>query len=78
MPEVFRVEGYVFFFYSNEGQEPIHIHVRRANGYAKFWLIPLTLDHSDGMKVQELSRAEALIEEHAEEIRRKWHDIIGN
>ncbi len=36
MPEVFRTEGYVFFFFSNEGQEPMHIHVRRAGGYAKF------------------------------------------
>jgi len=30
MPEVFRTEGYVFSFYSNEGNEPLHIHVRRA------------------------------------------------
>lgn len=68
----------MFFFYSNEGQEPIHIHVRYANGHAKFWLIPLSLDSSDGMKVQELGRAETLIAEHDEEIRRKWHDFFGN
>jgi hypothetical protein len=36
MPEVFRKLGYVFFFYSNEGQEPMHIHVRKAGGFAKF------------------------------------------
>ncbi len=78
MPEVFRAEGYVFFFYSNEGQEPIHIHVRRANGHAKFWMIPLALDHSEGLKVQELGRAEQLISEHEEEIRRKWDDIFGH
>jgi hypothetical protein len=44
MPEVFRCEGYVFFFYSNEGREPIHVHVRKAGGWAKFWLEPLELD----------------------------------
>ena len=38
MAEVFRTEGYVFYFYSNEGQEPMHIHVRRAGGFAKFWI----------------------------------------
>ena len=36
MPEVFRREGYVFFFlYANEGQEPIHIHVRKAGGFCQ-------------------------------------------
>lgn len=33
MPEIFRLEGYVFFFYANEGNEPMH--VRRGGGYAK-------------------------------------------
>lgn len=27
MPTVLRVDGYRFFFYSNEGNEPPHIHV---------------------------------------------------
>ena len=30
MPEVFRDGALVYFFYSNEGHEPIHIHVRRG------------------------------------------------
>jgi hypothetical protein len=69
MPEVFRAEGYVFFFYSNEGQEPVHVHVRRAGGHAKFWMEPLTLDSAHGLKTQELVRAEQLAAEHAEETR---------
>ena len=36
MPEVFRELGFVFFFYSNEGQEPMHVHVRKTGGFAKF------------------------------------------
>jgi hypothetical protein len=35
MPEVFRKLGFVFFFYANEGNEPMHIHVRKAGGFAK-------------------------------------------
>ena len=46
MPSVLRVSGFRFFFFSNEGNEPPHIHVnmRRVmqsfgwHGYA--WLIP--------------------------------------
>jgi hypothetical protein len=77
MPEVFRSEGYVFFFYSNEGQEPVHVHVRRAGGFAKFWMEPLTLDSAQGLKTQELVRAEQLAAEHAEQIREKWHEVFG-
>ncbi len=43
MPVVFRYEGYRFFFYSNEGEprEPLHIHVRKGEAVAKFWLDPI-------------------------------------
>jgi len=58
MPEVFRFEGYVVFFYANEGQEPIHVHVRKAGGFAKFWIEPLELDYSHGLKTKEVARAE--------------------
>lgn len=67
----------MFFFYANEGQEPMHVHVRRAGGHAKFWIVPLTLAYAEGLKVQELARAEELIAEHAEEIRSKWHEVFG-
>lgn len=77
MPEVFRSHGFVFFFYANEGNEPGHVHVRRAGGFAKFWLEPVELDYAQGMKVGELSHAEGLIHENIELIRRKWHEIHG-
>ncbi|MBI4674916.1 MAG: DUF4160 domain-containing protein [Chloroflexi bacterium] len=76
MPEVFRKEGYVFFFYANEGQEPIHVHVRHAGGYAKFWMEPFQLDYSVGMKVRELARAEALAKENNRLIRSKWNEVF--
>ncbi|MEP6743714.1 MAG: DUF4160 domain-containing protein [bacterium] len=38
-PTVFRRRGFRFSFFSNE--EPrMHVHVRSANGQAKFWLEP--------------------------------------
>jgi hypothetical protein len=76
MPEVFRQEGYVFFFYANEGHEPIHVHVRKAGGFAKFWMEPITLEFSNGMRTKELARAEELISEHAELVRRKWNEVL--
>ena len=66
MPEIFRAFGFVFFFYSNEGQEPMHVHVRKAGGFAKFWIEPLELDFSQGMKITDIKQAEDLIIEHIE------------
>ena len=78
MPEVFRALGFVFFFYSNEGQEPIHIHVRKAGGFAKFWIEPLELDFSQGMKITDIKLAEDLITEHLEIIKTKWNEVHGS
>lgn len=40
MPKVLEINGYKYFFFSNEGnpQEPCHIHVRKAGNLAKFWI----------------------------------------
>ena len=43
MPTLLRVEGFRFFFFSNEGQEPPHVHVSKDDGVAKLWLAPLQL-----------------------------------
>lgn len=51
MPKVFEINGYRFFFFSNEGdpREPCHIHVRRGNGLAKFWIDPeIRLQRNEG------------------------------
>ena len=68
-------EGYVVFFYANEGHEPMHVHVRRAGGFAKFWIDPVTLNFSEGMKTGELARAEELINSKSALIRRKWNEV---
>ncbi len=50
---------------------PIHIHVRNADGIAKFQIEPLRLVESKGMKTKDIVLAEALIEERKEEIIKK-------
>ncbi|QNF12718.1 DUF2442 domain-containing protein [Klebsiella variicola] len=51
MPVILRINGFRFFFYSNEGNplEPAHIHVMKAGSEAKFWLTPsVVLASNDG------------------------------
>ncbi len=43
MPTVLRIGRLRFFFFSNESQEPPHIHVKAAENEAKFWLDPIGL-----------------------------------
>ncbi len=35
MPTVLRIDGFRFFFYSDEGSEPPHIHAEKGDGVAK-------------------------------------------
>ncbi len=39
MPTILRVRGWRVFFYSDEGQEPIHIHARKGGAECKLWLL---------------------------------------
>jgi hypothetical protein len=43
MPTVLRIGATRFFFFSNEGAEPAHIHIEQAGALAKFWLDPVAL-----------------------------------
>lgn len=77
VPKIFEKDGYTFFFYSNE-HRPIHVHVRRGSGEAVFEVENgVELRESQGLKVRELSKAEALAEEHRELIIRKWHEHLN-
>jgi len=46
MPTVLSIGPLRFFFYSNEGDEPPHIHVQRDRSLAKFWLTSIRLASS--------------------------------
>ncbi|MBI3415639.1 MAG: DUF4160 domain-containing protein [Verrucomicrobia bacterium] len=74
MPEVLRVRGFRFFFFSREGFEPRHIHVERAEKYAKFWLDPVALAESRSFRSHELTELRRLIEEHREEFIDAWNE----
>ena len=55
MPTVLRWGPYRAFFYSNEGDEPAHIHVRAGNKEVKVWLHDLTVAVNMGFPARKLS-----------------------
>ncbi len=77
MPTIFRWKGYRFHFYSDEGHEPPHVHVRRAEDSAKFWLRPVSLAFNDGFSPAELNEITAVVEEHQDEFEERWNEYFG-
>lgn len=77
MPTVLRVEGYRFFFFSNEREEPAHIHVERGGSHAKFWLASATLAGSRGFRSGELAELRTLVVEHGPLFQEHWDEFFG-
>ena len=77
MPTVLRVGPYRFFFFSNEGDEPTHVHIQRDRKLAKFWLQPVQLASSVGFAGPEMRRLEKLVREHHEQLAEAWNDYFA-
>ena len=78
MPTILRVAGYRFFFFSNERQEPAHIHVEQAERYAKFWLARVSLASNVGFRSAELTALTQLVAEHRLLFQEKWNEYFGH
>lgn len=75
--------GYVFFFWSNETGEPIHIHVSRGRqtpDATKFWIKPdgVELAHNKGKIAEhELNKLRRYISANRAEIVDAWYRHFG-
>lgn len=74
MPTVLRVGKHRFHFFSNEGNEPAHIHVKAGHDEAKFWLSPVTLAENYGFKAHELNAIKRIIVKHHIELLEAWNE----
>jgi len=68
-----------FFFYSRE-HEPIHVHVKNADGKAKFEILPdkIVLVYNKGLKPKDIRCAEMVLEENKNLAIEKWEEYFGN
>ncbi|MEQ8189990.1 MAG: DUF4160 domain-containing protein [Candidatus Eremiobacterota bacterium] len=78
MPTVLKINGHRFFFFSNEGNEPAHIHIESGSKYAKFWLNPVRLDVSLGYNSKELTQLRKLVEENRNFLEDKWNEYFSS
>jgi hypothetical protein len=77
MPTRLRIGKYRFHFFSEENDEPPHIHVRGGEQEAKFWLSPVRLARNYGFPKHELTKIAQLVEENCVLLRKayvSWHE----
>ena len=77
MPTILRVDGYRFYFYSHEPNEPPHVHVDKAEATAKVWLDPPAFAKTRGFRSKERNAILAIVEEHREALVEAWHEYFG-
>ncbi|MBI4374733.1 MAG: DUF4160 domain-containing protein [Deltaproteobacteria bacterium] len=77
MPTVLRKFGYRFHFYSNESQEPSHIHVTGKGGEMKVWLPKMVIEFSYGFSPPEQRKITEVIQENATLFMEKWNEFAG-
>jgi hypothetical protein len=77
MPTILRIGGFRFHFYSDEGVEPAHIHIRSADGECKFWLSPVSLARNRGIRPHDLRHLEQLVYEHQQTLLEVFDEFHG-
>ena len=77
MPTILIIFGWKLFFYSNEGNVPIHIHAEKVDMECKFWLLPDTYEIFEAYSYQLTNPAKReirkIIYDHFDYITIQWN-----
>ena len=79
MPTILMIMGWRLFFYSNEGNEPVHVHCRKGDKECKYWLDTEMFDldeaYSYNMTSSNKREIKKIIFEHFEYIDEQWREF---
>lgn len=78
MPTILRIGAYRFFFYSNEGKEPSHIHIEQGDKVGKCWLDPIEFAFSEGFRSHELRKIRMLVIENRNFFLERWYEFFSH
>jgi len=80
MPTILLLNGWRFYFYANENNEPVHIHVQKAEMEAKFWLREDIFDieeaYSYQMSSKDLREVRKIIFDHFDYFIKEWNEYL--
>lgn len=78
MPTVLLLKRFRFFFYSNENNEPEHVHVKKASAEGKLWLTPkLQVAYLHGFSNSDERELMQIGESNSELFKQKWDEYFG-
>jgi hypothetical protein len=78
MPTALIENGFRFFFYSNEGDEPAHMHIEKGGAIGKIWLEPIvTIAYTQGFTTTELRQIMEIISENHVTLKQKWNEYFS-
>ena len=81
MPTVLYIFGWRFFFYSNEGSEPIHIHAEKGDMECKYWLVVDELEIKEAFSYNLTPAAKRevkkIIYQHFDDIVLAWNEYFN-
>ncbi len=66
--------GFRFFFFSFDCNEPLHVHVSKESKICKFWVEPLSLAKNHGFSSKELNAIYRIIQLESNLIKRYWYE----
>ena len=75
MPTILRIEGYRFFFFSDE-HLPQHIHIEKGDGYARIELESIEITDSYNLTSKELKKLSILVKQNSEKPRKAWNEYF--
>lgn len=78
MPIVLIVGRFTFYFFSNEGTEPPHVHVDAADNSAQSWLSPVDLQSNRGFRSGERKQIQQIIEANRTFLLGKWNEFFSS
>lgn len=77
MPTILRWRGWTFLFYSADGTEPPHVHVRKGRQEVKFWLQDGSVATSRRVSDHELNQLRRKVLERQADFLETWHAHFG-
>lgn len=77
MPTVLRRGSYRIYFFSNEGNEPPHVHIDRELYTAKFWLNPVSYASSRDFSHREINKIMILLKNNSDVLLEEWREFFA-
>lgn len=75
MPTVLRIDGYRFFFFSDE-HTPEHIHIEKGDSYVRIEIESLKVTDTYNLNSKELKKLVSLVTKNKDKLKGEWDEYF--